>query len=220
MWILKGENFTERNPKQKRHPFSHASQVFARFENPFFSNWLRYMSCWCWHTFPTFGLLLNQDFRSPKLKVKDLIWVLLKRPLPTPKTNPPVLKTKPAEKTEQNTRNLRRFFFLVGPFFFFRQKGFRWDLFSTLGPWPRGSPKWLVDSSWGWHLWRLPCFLLHGVWRGFLSENDLKKTHLARNLKTKPVGCGGEYRGTGFLGGVGWLAIPLFEPVFGGRGSG
>ena len=141
MWILKGENFTERNPKQKRHPFSHASQVFARFENPFFSNWLRYMSCWCWHTFPTFGLLLNQDFRSPKLKVKDLIWVLLKRPLPTPKTNPPVLKTKPAEKTEQNTRNLRRFFFLVGPFFFFSAERFSVGFVLNSGALASGIPQ-------------------------------------------------------------------------------
>ena len=167
MWILRGEScFTERNPKQKRHPFSHATQVFARFENPFFFELASiYVLLVLTYFSNVWVVVFLRTSGHPNWRWRTLFGSP-KETFPTSKNHPPVLK--PA------------FFSFIGPFSFGRKVfggvcSQLWGL--GLGDPPSG---WL--NSLGWHLWWLPCFLLHGVWRGFLGENDWKKKHLARNL--------------------------------------
>ena len=148
MWILKGENFTERNPKQKRHPFSHATQVFARFENPFFFELASIYVLLVLTYFSNVWVVVESGLQVTQIEGEGPDLGLLKRPLPTPKNHPP-FKKKRRKKTEQKTRNLRSFSFfcLLGRFFFFGRKVFGGIGSQLWGPWPRGSPQvgWLIQ---------------------------------------------------------------------------
>ena len=143
MWILKGENFTERNPKQKRHPFSHATQVFARFENPFFFE-LAFDICLAGADilFQESGLQVTQiEGEGPCLGLLKGLFLLQK-------TTPPFQKTRRKNGAKNEKFGQNSFFCLLGRCFFFSAERFSVGLVLNSGALASGiPPSWLVDSS-------------------------------------------------------------------------